>query len=280
MKKINLKLRSLSFLKILFISVIIIVTGCKKEEDQNTSRPEFQATFTTNSPSSLTPNLTNNLMANDFNSYLHLNSIEAKITEASIWLNIFQYMPGIQEENGNSLRMSSPAPPTWTWSFPPLTITLAYNQTSSQHVYSYTIDNNGCLYYDMNGWENINGSAGHWEQDIYPSCAPGGNPGGLPPYLQTLDWQHSSGIYDIQFTYDVFGLISEHFDYQINTNNGSGNYYMYSFTSPASFTCPPPPVSVHQPSTGLSLDYGCQWTNNGASGSFTNYQTGQTTVWP
>ena len=234
MKRINLNLRSFSLLSILFIGVLIIVTGCKKEEEhQNTSRPDFQATFTTTSPSSLTPNLTNNLMQNSFDSYLHLNSIESKIMSASSWVNILQYMPGLQEENGNSLRMPSPAPPTWTWSMPPYTITFTYNQTSSQYVYSYTINYNGCLYYDMNGWENTNGTAGHWEQNIVPSCIGGST---LSPYLQTLDWQHSSGIYDMQFTYDVFGLMSEHFDYQINTNNGSGNYYMYSFTSPASFS--------------------------------------------
>tara|TARA_B110000116_G_scaffold44736_1_gene37056 strand:- start:58 stop:462 length:405 start_codon:yes stop_codon:yes gene_type:complete len=134
----------------------------------------------------------------------------------------------------------------------------------------------------MNGWENINGSEGHWEQTIDPSCAPGGNPTGLSLYLQTLDWQYSSGEYDVQFTQDfgtIPNVLSKHFDYTIN-QNGTGNYYMYSFTSPALFTCPPAPASAHPSSTGLSLEYECQWWNNGAAGTFINYQTGQTTTWP
>ena len=68
-------------------------------------------------------------------------------------------------------------------------------------------------------------------------------------------------------------------DYQIN-QNGTGNYYMYSFNSSSSFTCPPAPSSAHPSSTGLSLEYECQWWNNGAAGTFINYQTGQTTTWP
>jgi len=277
-KKISLNLRSLSFLKILFLSILIIVSGCKKEEDQNTSRPDFQANFTTASPSSVSPDLLPNLMQNSIDSWNHLYTIENQIMSASVWLNILQYMPGLQEENGNSLRMSSPAPPTWTWSMPPYTITFTYNQTSSQYVYSYTIDYNGCLYYDMNGWENTNGSAGHWEQNIVPSCI---GVSTLSPYLQTLDWQYSSGEYDIQFTQDLFSLVSQHFDYKIN-QNGTGNYYMYSFPSPASFTCPPALVSTHPSSTGLSLQYGCQWINNGTSGYFINYSTSppDTTFWP
>ena len=275
MKAMSLSLKNTHYLKFLFLSILIIVSGCKKEEEQS-SGPDFQANFTTASPSSVSPNLTNNLLQNSYNAYSHLSQIEGQIMSASAWLNIVQYMPGLQEENGNSFRMPSPAPQTWTWSFPPLTITFIYNQTSTQYVYSYTIDYNGCLYYNMNGWENINGSAGHWEQDIVPSCIGGST---LSPYLQRLDWQYSAGVYDIQFTQDLFGIASQHFDYQIN-QNGTGNYYMYSFNSSSSFTCPPAPSSAHPSSTGLSLEYECQWWNNGAAGTFINYQTGQTTTWP
>lgn len=296
MKRISVNLRSLSFLKILFLSIIIIISGCKKDEDVQEdvqdAAPDFQwsdAKFTTDPPSSLTPNLINNIGQNAPSSVYneissHLMQIDSYWSMSTAMLSTLQYMPGVQEENGNSMRTSSPSPATWTWVSPPFTITYTYNNSGSQYVYSYTVDyldpitNITCTYYDINGWEDINGSTGHYEYNIDLSCMGSST----SPYNMTVDWQHSSGVYDLQVNYDPMGIVDPiHFDEHINTITGDGYYYWYSNPNGNVISCPPPPAYPNQIHSSLSLEYECHWTNNGSSGSFTNYQNGgQTITWP
>ena len=283
MKGMSLNFKNLSFLKILFIIIIVTISGCNKITDLfKGDRPDFEwsdAQFTTNPPSSLTPNLISNIQQSappqaysDIN--LKLMQIDSYWSQSSAMLSALQYMPGMQEENGNSMRISSPAPPTWTWVSGPFTIIYTYNNTGSQYVYSYTVDYNGCLYYDINGWENINGSAGHYEYNIDLSCMGGTT----PPYNMTVDWQHSSGVYDLQVSYDPMGIIDPiHFDEQINTNDGSGYFYWYSNPNSVSIACPLPPNPLPNYSANqthspiLSLEYECHWTNYGSNGDFWDY---------
>ena len=257
MTAMSLNLKNTHFLKFLFLSILIIVSGCKKEEEVISSQPDFQPQFTTTSVTSITPpslqtngDAMGNAMLSQINTYMML---------PSMYMNALGGM--LQEVPSNAKIGSAASPPTWTWNYGGYVITYTYNQTSTQYTFSYTIAMNGSVWYNISGWENINGTAGHWDYNFNLSNVPGGASSGN--WTIDFDWQQpTTGEFDFQMAYDFGSLSSDvYVDMNVNTNNGSGWYNYYT------------------PSTTLMYEY--VWQNYGNSGSFTdhNFNPPQTTTW-
>jgi hypothetical protein len=250
----------LSFLKILSLSILIIVSGCKKEDEvQQSSQPDFQAQFTTTSVTDIMPpalqtngDAMGNMMLSQINTYMML---------PSMYMTAFGGM--LQEIPSNAkMGTASPPPPTWTWNYGGYVITYTYNQTSTQYTFSYTVAMNGSVWYSITGWENINGSAGHWVYNFNLSNIPGG--ASASNWAIVFDWQQpSTGEYDFQMSYDFGSSTPDvYVDMHVDSNTGSGYYDYYT------------------PSNTLMYNY--TWSNFGNNGSFTNYSFSppQTTIWP
>ena len=258
MKEINLGFNKTHYLRVFLLSIIIVLSGCKKEDEEAlTSQPGFQPDFTTTSVIDIAPSALQNPQNPG---YGYLMQIDNYMMMPSIYMN---FSGGMLQEVPSNAKTGSASPPTWTWNYGGYVINYSYNQTSSQYTFSYSVAMNGSVWYYITGWQNIDGSAGHWEYafDMSNIAQSGGASSGN--WEIVFDWQLLGGVYDFEMEYD-FGSLQDDIrvEMQIDSNNGSG-YYRY-------FT----------PSTTLMYAY--DWWNNGNNGSLTNHMFNppQTTFWP
>jgi hypothetical protein len=253
MKEINLGFNKTHYLRVFLLSIIIVLSGCKKEDEEVlTSQPDFQPDFTTTSVLDITPSALQSQGSPLGNIYLQ--QIDNYMMMPSMYMN---FSAGMLQEIQSNAKMGIASPPTWQWSYGGYVINYSYNQTSTQYTFSYSVAMNGSVWYNIDGWQNIDGSGGHWEYTFdYSSITQTGG-ASSNNWEIVFDWEYIAGVYDFEMEYD-FGSYSILIDMNSDTNNGSGFYRYY------------------QPSNTLLHEY--IWFNNGNNGSFTS--GGQTTTWP
>ena len=209
------------------LSVLFI--GCKKE---NTETQDFKPAFTT---LDLTSKVPSTLQQNAPMAY-------SQLLEMGAFMNL----------GSSFMQMTGKAPITdvsnTQWNYLDYTVTYNYNLVGNRYVYDYSISQNGVNFYTITGWENSDGSAGHWAFTMDASVA------GAPTsdvYNISFDWtKNSSNDYHFDMVFDMGSSQLIHYTANIN-HDMSGDYAYY---------------------LNNQLSYKCNWLSNG-HGQFTDYSS-------
>lgn len=218
--------------KIISIVVIaIIMTSCSSENNSSTS---FKPSLTSLNLASKVPS---SLQQNSPESYSQISQMETYMSMCSMYMN-------------NTTGKSGS---TNTWSYGGYTVTFTYSLVGSQYQFSYTMTQNATVFYTLTGWENTDGSAGHWNYSINTAVL--GDPDGTN-FDITFDWtKNSVGDYHFDMLFDMG--ISGNYHYVSNINHDYSGNSMYSIDSVQYF--------------------GTTWNSTG-HGQYTNYTTSPPTV--
>ncbi|MEN9964534.1 MAG: hypothetical protein RL582_1629 [Bacteroidota bacterium] len=218
---------------ILIILISTIFFGCKKEETNSGFKPSItKLDLSTKIPASL--------QQNSPIAYNHIISMEAYMNLGASFMQMTGKKPVVDISNT-------------TWTYGPYTINYDYNTVGNRYVFTYSIMLNGVEYYNINGWENIDASGGHWDYNINTSVL------GMPTssdYNIVFDWNRNSyGDYHFDMQFDMGATNLLHYTANIN-NDMSGNFN-YTLNG--------------------DLYYSCFWDASG-HGAFTNHTTTPPTV--
>lgn len=175
------------------------------------------------------------------------SSLQTKSPETSDEINYMIAMMAIREGFTNSRpasRTTSKTTGDTTWVYEGYTITYTGNTSATQYLYSYTVKQNNVIFYTINGWENIDGSAGHWVLNLSTNVT-----SGVAMNID-FDWvKNSSNDYNLDMLI-TSGLESYNLIANIY-NNGSGDLKGYE---------------------GTDLIFKSNWNSNG-NGQYIDYYT-------
>ncbi len=193
----------------------------------------------------------------DFNSFESVNSLQENAPSANIylqqvvsWMSLPSQLMSVPEdynyiENG---RMGGGDVETYTWSYMGYSIVYTYGIDGDQYVFDYNCFIDGELYYEVSGWQNIDGSGGYWEWNSYLSIIYAGlglDVDGDMDYQGVFQWSYIDSYYEFNYSFD---FMDYDYDFTGSIGPSSGEYYYY---------------------VNDSLMYECTWTLT--SGSFIMY---------
>lgn len=220
-------------ISILLVIVLALLSSCSK--DDSASTPAAAATFTATDLTAKIP-----------------SSLKTKSPETSAQIDDMIALMGI----GDAFKLSKPTTKTSgktsgdTWTSGGFTIKYTGSDNATQHLYTYTISQGSVLYYTLTGWDNINGSAGHWVLDFSAAAT-----AGQGSINVDFDWiKNSSNDYNLDMVI-VAGTESAHLIANIN-HDSSGDLKGYN---------------------GSVLSFKSNWNANG-SGQYVDYETNPATI--
>lgn len=223
-------MKNLKQISILIAAVAILFSSCSKDEATPTATP-FASTFTA---ANLTAKIPTSLATK---SPQTSSQVQAMVDMMTIVDNLQKTKPQGKESRRDS------------WVSGDFTINYTGSDSATQHLYSYTITQGSVTFYTINGWENINGSAGHWVLDI-SAAATSETAIGVD-----FDWtKNSSNDFNLDMLV-ITGQDNVHITANIN-NDSSGDLFLYS---------------------GAMLLMKSVWNATG-SGQYTDYSTTPPTV--
>lgn len=205
------------------------------------------------SSSTFKPSLTNlelatkvpsNLQQNSPQTYLQIRQMEAYMNMGSMYMN---------NTTGRSATTNRTSADTNTWNYGGYTVTYSYNLVGNKYQFTYTITLNSVIYYSITGWQNTDGTAGHWNYSINTSVLGASSSAN---FNITFDWTRST-IGDYHFVMDFDMGATNNLHYVTNINHDLSGNTIYSSNS----------VQY----------YGSTWNSTG-HGQFTNYLTNPPTV--
>ena len=236
----NLKAKHMKKILILFIAAIAI-SSCSKSssDDQSSNTPAFMPSVT---KLQLTSKVPASLQQNSPETWNQISQMDAYMNLGAAFMT-----------NPANKASSTPSGSTYTWTNGTYTVTYTYTLSGSQYQYTYTMSENGTTYYTITGWENTNGTAGHWAYTLNTAVV--GAPSGSN-YNITFDWtKNTLGDYHFDMNFDMGANNALH--YVSNINHDYSGDFMYS-------------------SNGTQY-YGGTWNSSG-HGQYTNYLTTPPTV--
>jgi hypothetical protein len=214
-----------------YIVIGILITSCSSDNQSSTT---FKPSLT---KLGLATKVPSNLQQNSPQTYSQISQMEAYMNMGSMYMN---------NTTGKSTN-------TNTWSYGGYTVTYSYNLVGNQYQFTYTMTLNSVVYYSITGWENSDGTAGHWNYSINTSVL--GSPNNSN-YNITFDWTRSSiGDYHFVMNFDMGATNNLHYVTNIN-HDLSGNTIF---------------------SSNSVKYYGSTWNSTG-HGQFTIYLTNPPTV--
>jgi hypothetical protein len=221
---------------VLFVSATLLIS-CSKDSDGDKM---FKPTFT---KLQLTSKAPASLQQNSPETWAEIAQMEAFLSMGGAYMN----------QNTHRTSNSSANTSSYTWTYGGYTINYSYSTTATQYLFNYTIALNGVNYYTINGWENIDGSAGNWSYNINVSEA--GNPSS-ENFNIAFNWTRNSvGDYNFDMVFDMGSSYVIHYVCNIN-HDFSGNFSYY---------------------LNNAIYYGASWNSNG-HGQYTDYSTTPPTV--
>lgn len=213
------------------IAIAIFITSCSSDNESSSS---FKPSLT---KLELTSKVPSNLQQNSPQTFSQISEMEGYMNMCSMYMN-------------NPTGRSSS---TNTWTYGNFTVTYTYNLVGNRYEFSYSISQNSVENFSLTGWENTDGSGGHWSYAI--NTAQLGNPNSSN-FNITFDWTRSTiGDYHFDMTFDMGPNNNLH--YVSNFNHDYSGNSMFSVNS--------------------VQNYGTTWNSTG-HGQFTNYLTNPHTV--
>ncbi len=222
-----------------FIVIAIFMTSCSSDNESTTT---FKPSLTNLGLSSKVPS---NLQQNSPQTYSQITQMEAYMNMCSMYMN--------NPTGKNSATNTGKSGSTNTWTYGNYTVTYTYNLVGTRYEFSYTMTQSSVEYINLTGWENTDGSAGHWSYLI--NTAQLGNPSSSN-FNITFDWTRNTiGDYHFDMNFDMGP--SNNLHYVTNFNHDYSGNSMFSVNS--------------------VQNYGTTWNSTG-HGQFTNYLTSPPTV--
>lgn len=231
-KSNQVSMKSLKKISCLLVLVAVLFSSCSKDEDESSS------TATTLTTADLTAKIPTSLATKSPQTSEQLNEM----------ISLMGITEAFQKTKPSTKRTGKIAGDTWTSGG--YTIIYTDNDTATQHVYTYTIKQGSVTYYTIAGWENKNGSAGHWVLDMSDVVTGGQGTIGID-----FDWtKNSSNDFNLDMLITA-GAESGHLVANIN-HDSSGNIKGYE---------------------GTTLSFESTWNSSG-SGQYTDYGTNPATI--
>lgn len=227
-------LKKISFLLGL---VTILFSSCNKDDDNSTPGSGTTTSFTS---ADLTAKIPTSLATKSPETSSQINSM---VGYMSIGEAFKQTRPAAKMANKS-------AGGTDTWTYGEYTITYTGSDNSTQHQYTYTIKQGSTTLYTITGWDNINGTAGHWVLDMSAAITYG------TAISIDFDWaKNSSNDFNLDMVVTAGSETTEHLVANIN-HDSSGNVKGYY---------------------GSTLSFESTWNSSG-SGQYINYETNPATT--
>lgn len=239
----NNDMKNFNKISILLVLVTVLLYSCSKSDDTPAAAnftPALKTTdLTTRIPTSLATK-----------SPKTSEQIDGMIAFMGLAESLQQTKPaGLINQPNNNGTSSRGINDSWTSG--EYTINYTGSDSATQHLYTYTISQGSTTFYTINGWENIDGSAGHWVFDITAAASSGQGTISID-----FDWiKNSTNDYNLDMVIAA-GAESGHLIATINHNN-SGNMTGYT--------------------TGTTLEFKSTWNANG-SGQYIDYTTNPATT--
>lgn len=188
------------------IFITLVLTGCSNEGiDKSSSSNAFSPSVT---KLDLTSKLPVNLKQNSPETFAQISQMATYMNLGSMYMN-----------NNNSASRTSGL--INTWNYGGFTVAYTYSLVGSQYQFNYTITQDSKIYYTISGWENKDGSAGHWSYNINTAVL--GLPNGSS-YNIIFDWTKSNiGNYHFEMKCDMGSSNNLYYIANINYDY-SGNY--------------------------------------------------------
>jgi hypothetical protein len=214
-----------------FIVIAIIMTSCSSDNESSTT---FKPSLTNLGLATKVPS---SLEQNSPQTYSQISQMEAYMSMGSMYMN---------NTTGKSAT-------TNTWTYGDYTVIYSYELIGNQYHFTYSMSQNSIEYFTLTGWENTDGSAGHWDYVI--NAAQLGDPDSSN-FNITFDWTRSTiGDYHFDMNFDMGA--SNNLHYVTNINHDLSGNSMFSLNS--------------------VQNYGTTWNSTG-HGQFTDYTTTPPTV--
>jgi len=129
--------------------------------------------------------------------------------------------------SNNNSRLGGGDMYTFTWDYMGYSITYSYGLNGDQYTFNYTCYINGSLYYEMSGWQNVDGSAGAWEYNSYLSAlyeSMGIEFDENMDYEGNFEWTYVDSLFTFNYSFDFMDYL-----YEVNGNISPtlGEYYWY-----------------------------------------------------
>lgn len=220
----------------LLVVIAVAVTSCSK--DSGNGGPAFKPAITKLNLASKVPS---NLQTTSPDTWTQISQMEAYMNLGAAYMT---------KPSGKTTTMSDSS---WTWTYGNYTVTYTYSLVGTQYQFTYTMTEGSTTYYTITGWENTDGSAGHWAYTLNTAVV--GDPTGSD-FNITFDWtKNAADDYHFVMNFDMGAGSNLH--YVANINHDHSGDFLYT-------------------SNGTNY-YGGNW-NAAGHGQYTDYLTDPITV--
>lgn len=227
-----------------FLLLALVLSSCSDESSEDSG--DFKPEITT---LNLTAKVPTSLQSKSPVTWEQISTMEAYMNMGGMFMN-----QSNTKKTAKSLTSKlSLSASNYNWSVGDYVVDYSYKLMGEKYEYTYVITLKGDSYATINGWQNTNGTAGHWTYDINLSVV------GVPStsnFNIDFDWtKNNAGNYNFDMVFNMGDYGTMRYVSNINSDlSGDFNFYIDN-----------------------ELIYASLWNSSG-SGRFTDYFTDPPTI--